>query len=62
MLCLTTERATLSRVLADDGYLIERLRTGDDTAFEELVDHRARDAPQGLIEAVLTSKSRRSKS
>jgi len=26
-------------MLADDGYLIERLRTGDDTAFEELVDH-----------------------
>jgi RNA polymerase sigma-70 factor, ECF subfamily len=28
-------------MLADDGYLIERLRTGDDTAFEELVDHHA---------------------
>ncbi|HEV7571825.1 MAG TPA: sigma-70 family RNA polymerase sigma factor [Thermoanaerobaculia bacterium] len=28
-------------MLVDDGYLIERLRTGDDTAFEELVDHHA---------------------
>jgi len=28
-------------MLADDGYLIERLRTGDDSAFEELVDHHA---------------------
>jgi RNA polymerase sigma-70 factor (ECF subfamily) len=35
------ERATLSPMLADDGYLIERLRTGDDTAFEELVAHHA---------------------
>jgi RNA polymerase sigma-70 factor (ECF subfamily) len=41
MACLTAERATLSPMLADDGYLIERLRTGDDTAFEELVDHHA---------------------
>ncbi|MBV8546793.1 MAG: sigma-70 family RNA polymerase sigma factor [Acidobacteria bacterium] len=28
-------------MLADDGYLVERLRTGDDTAFEELVNHHA---------------------
>ena len=28
-------------MLVDDGYLIERLRTGDDSAFEELVDHHA---------------------
>lgn len=28
-------------MLVDDGNLIERLRTGDDTAFEELVDHHA---------------------
>jgi hypothetical protein len=35
------ERATLSEMLVDDGNLIERLRTGDDTAFEELVDHHA---------------------
>lgn len=28
-------------MLADDGYLIERLRSGDDSAFEELVDHHA---------------------
>jgi RNA polymerase sigma-70 factor (ECF subfamily) len=41
MLFSTPERATLSPMLADDGYLIERLRTGDDTAFEELVDHHA---------------------
>jgi hypothetical protein len=32
------ERATLPEMLVDDGNLIERLRTGDDTAFEELVD------------------------
>jgi RNA polymerase sigma-70 factor (ECF subfamily) len=41
MLSSTIERATLSPMLADDGYLIERLRTGDDSAFEELVDHHA---------------------
>src|SRR5947199_574289 len=41
MPCSTIERATLSRMQADDGYLIERLRSGDDTAFEELVDHHA---------------------
>lgn len=41
MLSLTTERATLLPMLADDAYLIERLRTGDDSAFEELVDHHA---------------------
>jgi RNA polymerase sigma-70 factor, ECF subfamily len=41
MHCSTPERATLSGMLADDGYLIERLRAGDDTAFEELVDHHA---------------------
>jgi RNA polymerase sigma-70 factor (ECF subfamily) len=35
------ERATLSEMLVDDGNLIERLRTGDDSAFEELVDHHA---------------------
>jgi RNA polymerase sigma-70 factor (ECF subfamily) len=28
-------------MLADDWYLIERLRNGDDSAFEELVDHHA---------------------
>jgi RNA polymerase sigma-70 factor (ECF subfamily) len=28
-------------MLADDGVLIERLRNGDDSAFEELVDHHA---------------------
>jgi len=28
-------------MLADDGSLIERLRTGDDVAFEELVEHHA---------------------
>src|SRR3954468_18714817 len=41
MLSLTTERATLCAMPADDGYLIERLRTGDDVAFEELVEHHA---------------------
>jgi RNA polymerase sigma-70 factor, ECF subfamily len=41
MLCLTPERATLSEMRVDDGYLIERLRSGDDSAFEELVDHHA---------------------
>ena len=41
MLSLTTERATLLPMLADDAYLIERLRTGDDSAFDELVDHHA---------------------
>src|SRR5258706_458445 len=28
-------------MLVDDGYLIERLRTGDNLAFEELVEHHA---------------------
>src|SRR5258708_17520243 len=28
-------------MLVDDGLLIERLRTGDDVAFEELVEHHA---------------------
>jgi RNA polymerase sigma-70 factor (ECF subfamily) len=41
MQCSTPERATLPEMLVDDGYLIERLRTGDDTAFEELVEHHA---------------------
>src|SRR5260370_37590331 len=41
MLCSTTERATLCAMLVDDGYLIERLRTGDEVAFEELVEHHA---------------------
>jgi RNA polymerase sigma-70 factor (ECF subfamily) len=41
MLSSTTERATLCEMLVDDGPLIERLRTGDDVAFEELVEHHA---------------------
>jgi RNA polymerase sigma-70 factor (ECF subfamily) len=41
MLSSTTERATLCEMLVDDGHLIERLRTGDDVAFEELVEHHA---------------------
>jgi RNA polymerase sigma-70 factor (ECF subfamily) len=41
MLSSTTERATLCGMLADDGHLVERLRTGDDVAFEELVEHHA---------------------
>ena len=38
---LTTERATLCVMFVDDGDLIDRLRTGDDLAFEELVEHHA---------------------
>jgi RNA polymerase sigma-70 factor (ECF subfamily) len=41
MLSSTTERATLCAMLVDDGYLIERLRNGDELAFEELVEHHA---------------------
>src|SRR5258706_12542932 len=41
MLSSTSERATLCAMLVDDGYLIERLRTGENLAFEELVEHHA---------------------
>jgi RNA polymerase sigma-70 factor (ECF subfamily) len=41
MLSSTAERATLCGMLVDDGHLIARLRTGDNVAFEELVEHHA---------------------